>query len=143
MEWEQPTPTMFMPPVVVVEEEKPVEVPMTASEEESMNGPAWTSSSKPVSDGSRSGHGWRRWYDFRSLPGRTVVADPPESAGFVGGSSTTFSAVGAKMRQLSTSSTFGSVGISSSTPSDSGPSEGGVHGWWKVGEVFSSSRSSQ
>ena len=57
VEWEQPTPTMFMPPVVVVEEEEPVEVPMTASEEESVNGPAWTSSSKSVSDGSGSGHG--------------------------------------------------------------------------------------
>ena len=52
VEWEQTTPTMFMPPVVLVEVEEPVEVPMTASEEETVNGPAWTSS--PMS-GSGSG----------------------------------------------------------------------------------------
>ena len=57
VEWEQPTPTMFMPPVVVVEEEELVEVSMTASEEESVNDPAWTSSSRSVTDGSGSGHG--------------------------------------------------------------------------------------
>ena len=56
MEWEQSTPTMFMPSVALVEEEEPVEVPMTASKQESVNGPAWTSSSRSVSDGSESGH---------------------------------------------------------------------------------------
>ena len=56
MEWEQSTPTMFMPPVVLVEEEEPVDVPMTASEEESLNGLVWTSSSRSDSDGSRFGH---------------------------------------------------------------------------------------
>ena len=85
VEWEQPTPTMFMPPVVVVEEEEPVEVPMTASEEESVNGPSGTYSSRSMTDGSRSSHGWRGWYDFRTLPERTVVADPSESVGVVGG----------------------------------------------------------
>ena len=50
---------MFMPLVVLVEEEEPVEVPLTASEEESVNGLAWTSSSRSVSDGSESGHEWR------------------------------------------------------------------------------------
>ena len=38
VEWEQSTPTMFMPLVVSVEEEEPVEVPMTTSEEETVNG---------------------------------------------------------------------------------------------------------
>ena len=54
VEWEQPTPTMFMPPVGVVEEEEPVEVLMTASEEESVNGPCGTYSSRSTTDGSRS-----------------------------------------------------------------------------------------
>ena len=141
VEWEQPTPTMFMPLVVVVEEEVPVEVPMTASEEESVNGPAGTSSSKSFTDGSGPSHGWRGWYDFCFLPGRTVVADPLESAGFVGGSSTAFSAVMAgvgRAREPSSSETGDTVSSSVSSRSSSGPSEGGIHGWWKAGEVSTS-----
>ena len=64
-----------------------------------------------------------------------VSAERSESTEDFGGSSTALSAVGAVMRQLSTSSASGSVGISSSTPSTSGPSEGGIHGWWRAGEV--------
>ena len=51
VEWEQPTPTIFLlddvstpsleiPPVVAAKEEEPVEVPVTASGDESVNGPA-------------------------------------------------------------------------------------------------------
>ena len=66
------------------------------------------------------------------------MADPSDSSGFVEGSSTTLSVVGTEMRQMSKSGTSDLVGISSSTPSTSDPSEGGIHGWWKVGETFSS-----
>ena len=131
VEWEQSTPDMFMPPVVPVEEEEPVEVPMTASKEEMVNGPAWTSSPMSVSDGSGSGHEWRGWFDFRSLPGRTDTTDLSDSSSFVGGSSTAFSAVrdGAGLASEPSSSSAMSVGSSSvGTPSTSGPSEGGVHG---------------
>ena len=142
VEWEQPTPTMYMPPiVVVVEEEVPVEAPMTASEEESVNGPAGTSSLRSSTGGGGPSHGWRGWYDFRSLPGRTVVADPPESAGFVGGSSTAFSTVMAgtgRVAELSSSKTGDTISSSVSSRSSSGPSEGGIHGWWKAGEVSTS-----
>ena len=55
VEWEQTTPTMFMPPVVPVEEEEPAEVLMTTSEEETVNGPARTSSPISGSVGSVSG----------------------------------------------------------------------------------------
>ena len=48
---------MFMSPVVVVEEEELVEVPLTASEEESVNGLARTYSSRSATDGSGSSHG--------------------------------------------------------------------------------------
>ena len=138
VEWEQPTPGMFMPPVVVVEEEVPVDAPMTTSEDETVNGPNRTSSSISASVGSGSAQEWRGWFDFRSLPGRSGVAASSEPAGFAGGSSTALSAVGAGMRHSSTSGTSDSVGVSSSIPSDSGPSEGGIHGWWKAGESFSS-----
>ena len=76
VKWEQPTPTMFMPPVVVVEEEEPVEVPMTASEEESVNGPAGTSSLRSITDGSGSSHGWRGWYDFHCVTTCLAVTVP-------------------------------------------------------------------
>ena len=141
VEWEQPTPTMFMSLVVLVEEEEPVEVPMTASEEESVNGPSGTYSSRSTTDGSRSSHGWRGWYDFCTFPGRTVTADPSESVGLVGGSSTAFSVVMAgvgQARETSSSETGDTVSSSVSSRSSSGPSEGGIHGWWKAGEVSTS-----
>ena len=118
VEWEQPTPTMFMPPIVVVEEEVPVDAPMTASEEESVNGPAGSSSSRSFTGGSSPRHGWRGWYDFRSLPRRTIVADPLESTGFVGGSSTAFSAVMAgtgRVGELSSSKTGDTISSSVSS----------------------------
>ena len=63
VEWEQTTPAMFMPPVVpVVEEEEPVEVPMTTSEDETVNGPNRTSSSISTSVGSGSAQEWRGWF---------------------------------------------------------------------------------
>ena len=124
---------MFMPPVVLVEEEEPVEVPVTASEEESVNGPVWTSSSRSAGDGSESGHMWRGWFDYRSLPVRFETADQSDLARVVGGSSTAFSAVRAEVGQASEPSTSGVVGAASSssdTPGTDEPSEGGVHGWW-------------
>ena len=133
---------MFMPPIVPVEEEEPIEVPVTASGDETVNGPSWTSSSRPSGSSDDSSTPWRSWLDHRNLS----VGSASETRSFLtedfGGSSTALSAVGAIGRQLSTSSTSGSVGASTSTPSTSGPSEGGVHGWWKAGETFSS-RSSQ
>ena len=59
IEWEQTTPAMFLPeevatpsleipPVIAAEEEEPLEVPVTASGDDSVNGPAWTSSSRQV-----------------------------------------------------------------------------------------------
>ena len=122
---------MFMPPVVVVEEEEPVEVPMTASEEESVNGPARTYSSKSATDGNGSSHGWRGWYDFRTLLGRTITVDPSESIGLVGGSSIAFSVVRAgigRAREPRSSDTGDTASSSVSSRSSSGPSEGGIHG---------------
>ena len=119
-----------MPLVVPVEEEEPVEVPMTTSEEETVNGLTWTSS--PMS-GSGSGQEWKGWFDFCSLPGRTEMTDPSDSSSFVGGSSTAFSVVRAGAGQASEPSSSGAGGVASSsvdTPSTDGPSEGGVHGWW-------------
>ena len=145
VEWEQSTPTMFLPLVVLVKEEEPMEVPMRASEEESVNGPAWTSSSMSVSDGSGSGHEWRGWFDFCSLPGRTVTTDLSDLAGFVGGSSTACSTVRAgtgRAREPSSSDTGDTVSSSVSSRSSSGSSEGGVHGWWLAGERSSPSLSS-
>ena len=99
-----------------------------------MNGPAWTSSSRPTSGSGDSSLLWRSWLDCRSVPVRLVPEDRYESSEDFGGSSTALSVVGAMSRQFSTSSTFGSVGASSSTPSTFGPSEGGIHGCWKAGE---------
>ena len=61
---------------------------------------------------------------------RSVTEDMSDSAKDFGGSSTTLSAVRAEVRQASTSSTPGVAGTSSSPSDTSGPSEGGVHGWW-------------
>ena len=119
--------------MVVVEEEEPVEVPETMTEEDSVNGPAQTSSSEPVRGGSKSSHTWMGWLDYRSLPVRSVTADQFDSAEGVGGSSTTFSAVRAEVGQASGPSTSGVAGVvssSSDTSGTDGPSEGGVHGWW-------------
>ena len=65
------------------------------------------------------------------------MTDPSDSSDFVGGSSTAFSAVRAGAGQASKPSSSSARGVSSSsvgTPSTSGPSEGGIHGWWKAGE---------
>ena len=147
VEWEQPTPAMFLPeevttpsleipPIISAEEEdeEPLEVPVIASSDDSVNGPSWTSSSRQVDSSGDSSMMWRSWLDHRNLPVTSVSAERSKSTKDFGGSSTALSTVGAVMRQLSTSSTSGSVGISSSTPSMSGPSEGGIHGWWKAGE---------
>ena len=138
VEWEQTTPAMFMPPVVPVEEEEPVEVPVMASGDETVNGPSWTSSSRSSGSSDDSSTMWRSWLDHRNLPVGSASETWTLSTEDFGGSSTALSAVGALGRQLSTSSTSGSVGASTSTPSTSGPSEGGVHGWWKAEETFSS-----
>ena len=141
VEWEQPTPTVFIPdvsipsleipPIVAVEEEEPVEVPETMSGKDSVNGPAWTSSSEPVDGGSESSQAWRGWLDYHSLPVRSTTVDQSDSAEGVGGSSTALSAVRAEVGQASEPSTSGVVGAASSssdTPRTDGPSEGGVHG---------------
>ena len=150
VEWEQTTPTMFLPeevatpsleipPVIVAtEEEETPETPITVSGEDTVNGPSRTYSSRPAGSSEDSSVLWRSWLDHRNLPVGSASGTRSESVEDFGGSSTALSAVGALSSQLSISSTSGSVGVSSSIPSDSGPSEGGVHGWWKAGESFSS-----
>ena len=143
VEWDQPTPTIFIPdvstpsleipPVVAVEEEESVEVPETMSGEDLVNGPAWTSSSEPVGGGSESSHAWRGWLDYHSLLVRSITVDQSDSAEGVGGSSTADSNVRVEVGQASepsTSGVAGAVSSSSDTPGTDRPSEGGVHGWW-------------
>ena len=118
---------------------------MTASRDETVNGPAWTSSSRPTSSSGDSSLMWRSWLDYRSLPVRSMSEDRYESTEDFGGSSTALSAVGAVVRQPSTYSTFGTgdtVSSSVSSRSSSSPSEGGIHGWWLAGERSSPSLSS-
>ena len=65
------------------------------------------------------------------------MTDPSDSSDFVGGLSTSFSTVRAGAGQASEPSSSSARGVGSSsvsTPSTSGPSEGGIHGWWKAGE---------
>ena len=84
---------------------------------------------------------WRSWLDCRSVPVRLVPEDRYESSEDFGGSSTALSAVGVVVRHPSTSSTSGTgdtVSSSVSSRSSSGPSEGGIHEWWKAGEVSTS-----
>ena len=69
--------------IVVEEEEEPVEVPVSLSREDSVNGPAWTSSSEPIG-GSESSHAWRGWLDYCSLLVRSVTVDQSDSAEDVG-----------------------------------------------------------
>ena len=59
----------------------------------------------------------------------------------MGGSSTAFLAVIAgvgQAREPSSSETGDTIFSSVSSRSSSGPSEGGIHGWWKAGEVSTS-----
>ena len=76
VEWEQTTPAMFLPeevatpsletpPIIATEEEEeePLEGPVTTSGGESVNGPAWTSSSRPVDSSGDSSMLWRSWLD--------------------------------------------------------------------------------
>ena len=73
-------------------------------------------------------------------PARTVTSEPPSDR-----SSTAFSAVRAgtgRAGELSSSDTGNTVSSSVSSCSSSGPSEGGVHGWWLAGECSSPSLSS-
>ena len=114
------------------------------SEEDSVNGPVWTSSSEPVGGGSESSHTWRGWLDYRSLPTRLVTVDQSDSAEGVGGSSTALSAVKAEVGPVDGPDTSGMAGAFSSSSDTSGtdePSEGGVHGWWLDCDYSSPSRS--
>ena len=91
--WEQTTPTMFLPPIVPVEEEEPPETPVTASGDETVNGPSWTSSSRPSGSSDDSSTLWRSWLDHRNLPVRSASETRSFSTEDFGGSSTALSAV--------------------------------------------------
>ena len=129
VEWEQATPTMFLPeevatpsleipPVIVAaEEEESPETPVTVSGEDTVNGPSGTLSSRPVDSSGDSSVLWRSWLDHRNLPVGSTSETRSESTEDFGGSSTALSAVGALSRQFSTTSTSGSVGVSSSRSS--------------------------
>ena len=80
VEWEQTTPTMYVPeevatpsleiPSVIAaeEEEASPKTPVTVSGGDTVNGPSRTSSSIPTGDSEDSSALWRSWLDHRNLP---------------------------------------------------------------------------